>query len=321
MERGQLSDRLPPVRIRSLMTVAVCGSLGISAGACSSLLGIEDPHSGPGGDGGMTDGPPTTGVDHLTLSLTSVQIAQAQRVRVRVTAVYTDSSMQDATGSATYESDNSVVASASAGQVEGGIQTGTAKITVSFGSKTAELMVAVSSKKCQPKINEFQTAGTTGTTPSADEWIEIVNPCAGPINVGGWTLVYRSYMGTADSTPVMITMADMMQPGDIRLYAGPMYSGTNEVSRWSAGGGSGQLAEDRGGIAIRDSAQALVDAVAYGGVASGHAFIEGNPLPTMERGKPAQRSPYDGRDGDDGPNDFKVATAVSPGTPGAPNAP
>jgi hypothetical protein len=302
------------------MTVAVCGSLAISAGACSSLLGIEDPQPGTDGGGGNDDGPPT-GADRLTLNLTSVQIAQSQRVRLRVTAVYPDGSMQDATGSATYESDNTAVATASAGQVEGGGQTGVTIINVTFGSaKAATLMVTVSSKQCRPLINEFQTGGAAS---SSDEWVEIVNPCVAAIDVTNWTLMYRAAgtIGPTDST-LMATLTGSIPAGDFRLIAGQDYGGQNDGR--IAGGAGGSMAQGSGAIAIRMGARdvgPIADAVAYGGGTAGNPFVEANALPAMVNGRPAQRLPYDGRDHDDGAADFMLVPAGSPGTPRAPNAP
>lgn len=307
---------------RPFMISVACGLLAMSAGGCSSLLGIDDPHSGQGDDGGMTDGPPP-GADHLTLSLTAATIKHSQRVPFRVTAVYPDSTTQDATGSATYESDApGVAAVGAAGQLEGGAQAGTATITVRFGqARSATIAVTVLDKMCQPVINEFQTAGSTGTTPSANEWIELVNPCARTVDVAGWTLVYRSQNGTADATPAMITLAGSMSAGQLRLYAGGSYTGTVDGT-WTAGGTSGQLAEVNGGIALRMGpldAGALADAVTYGTVSGTHAFTEGAALPAMVRDRPAQRLPYDGRDEDNGPTDFTVVPVGTSGSPGATN--
>lgn len=303
------------------MSVA-CGLLAISAGACSSLLGIDDPHSGSGDDGGVTDGPPT-GADHLTLSLADPTIKQSQRVPFRVTAVYPDNSMQDATGSATYETDNAGVAGVGApGQLEGGAQAGTATITVRFGAaKPATLNVTVSAKSCGPVINELQTGSAAS---SADEWVELVNPCTTAIDVTGWTLVYRAATttGGTDST-LMYSLTGSMPEGAFWLFAGQDYAGTND-GKWPTGGSSGIMAQVSGAVALRKGAISMgpiADAVAYGTVTGGHPFIEGTALPAMTNGRPAQRLPYDGRDSDDGAADFMVVAAGASGTPRETNTP
>jgi hypothetical protein len=295
--------------------IAACGILAISTGACSSLLGIDDPKPDQG-DGGVDDDGPSPGAESLTLSLTDVKIAQSQRVHFRVTAVYAGGKTEDATGSATYESNDAAVAAVGApGQLDAGTKAGSATITARFGdARAATMTVTVSTKTCQPVINELQTAGTSS---SADEWIEILNPCKAAVNVAGWTLVYRSVSATTDSA-TMITLAGSMQPHEFRLYTGPAYGGSNEDGRWSTGGGTGQLAEGSGAVALRIDTTTLADSVAYGTAVS---FIETNPLPAMAKSRPAARQPYDGHDEDDATKDFVVAPVVSPGTPRTTNAP
>jgi hypothetical protein len=298
------------VQTSAQIMAAMCGILGI-LGGCSTILGIEDPHPGDGsGDGG-----PLT--DRLTLSLTEVRLAQLQRVRVRVTVVHNDGTMQDATDSAMLESDNqSVATSSGSGQVDGGLQDGTATITAkATGARPATMKVTVTTKQCRPVINELQTGGTT----AADEWVEIINPCTSAIDVTDWTLVYRgaAVTGTTDSN-LMVTLAGALAPGQIQLYAGLDYAGAND-GKWTLT--SGIMGQNSGAIAIRMGPKdtgPIADAVAYGTVTAGHPFIETTAAPTMVNSRPAQRLPFDGRDDDDNSMDFMQVTA---GTPRAPNAP
>lgn len=301
----------PDVRTSVLTMAVVGGILGI-LGGCSTILGIEDPHPDDGtGDGGL----PVT--DRLMLSLTDVRIAQLQRVRIRVTVVHNDGTMEDATANATLESDNQAIAtSPGPGQVDGGLQDGMATITAKASrARSATLKVTVTTKQCRPLINELQTGGTT----SADEWVEIVNPCTSAIDVTDWSLVYRgaAVTGTTDSN-LMMTLAGALAPGQILLYAGVDYAGTND-GKWTLS--SGIMGQNSGAIALRMGPKdtgPIADAVAYGTVTAGNPFIENAAAATMVNGRPAQRQPFDGRDDDDNSMDF---VQVTTGTPRAPNAP
>jgi hypothetical protein len=201
------------------------------------------------------------------------------------------------------------------GRLEGG-QDGSTVITVTYGSaRAATLMVMVAAKQCQPKINEFQTGGAT----AADEWVELVNPCTAAIDVTGWTLVYRAASNNGTDI-VMKALSASIPAGEIKLFAGLDYAGLND-GRWDTGGTSGILGQAAGAVALRMGAKdvgPIADAVSYGGtsVAVGHPYTEGNPLPAMSNSRPAQRLPYDGRDGDDGMADFVTG---STGTPHASN--
>ena len=257
--------------------------------------------------------------DHLVFGIGDFRIAQLQRVRLHAFAVLTDGMMQDATANATYETDNPAVAVVSApGQVDGGSQAGMATISARLGAARAGTVKAtVMAKQCRPVINEFQAGGATGS----DEWVEILNPCTGAVDVAGWTLVYRAATTTgATDTNLMMTLTGQMAPGEIRLYAGQDYAGAND-GKWTTGGSGGIMQANNGGIALRMGPQntgPIADALAYGTVTGGHPFIEANALPAMMNGKSAQRLPFDGRDGDDGAADFMQVQTASPRAPNAP---
>jgi hypothetical protein len=224
--------------------------------------------------------------------------------------------MEDVTGSATYGSDDPAIANvATPGQIDGGLQAGTATISVNLGSARAGTVRAtVTPKQCRPVINEFQT----GSAASADdEWVEILNPCTTAIDVTGWTLVQRgaTTVGGNDSN-LMITLSGQLAPGAIKLFAGPAFTGASD-DQWAVG----ILGHTNGAIALRMGPQntgPIGDAVAYGAVSAGHPFIEGNAAGAMANGRAAQRLPFDGRDDDDGAADFMQ---VMPGSPGAFNVP
>jgi hypothetical protein len=307
------------VRIRALIIASICGLFGIAGSGCSMVLGLEDPTADFGDDDGGDDIPPP-GADHVTVNLTVVQIAQLQRVKLRVTAVYPDATMQDATASATYESSApGVAAVGTPGQLDGGTQAGTATITVRLGeARPAAVTVTVLPKTCAPVINEFQTEGANGAT---DEWVEILNPCTGAINVNGWTLAYRgpNTTGATDSN-LLFSLTGELQPSEIKLIAGASFTGAKDGALMSG------LGLASGAIALRPgplSTGTPVDKLAYGGagVTLPHPFLEGtSPLPVMMVGRSAARLPFDGHDEDVNATDF-MQLAIGAATPGAPNAP
>jgi Bacterial Ig-like domain (group 2) len=259
--------------------------------------------------------------DHLMFGAASVNIKKGQRVHLRTIAVLTDGRMQDATANAMYESSNSVVATVSApGQIDGGSQDGMATITASLlGARPASVTVKVSTALCVPVINELQ-AGSDAS--AADEWVEIINPCTTPVNVAGWSLVYRGAgVGpTGTDSNLMISLAGTMAPSEIRLYAGADYPGTNATARWTVA--TGFMGQNNGAVALRTAglnAGMINDKVAYGAVVAGHLFQEGTALLAMVNGRSEARLPFDGKDDDNGGVDF--TQLANSGTPGTTNAP
>jgi hypothetical protein len=322
--RGAGSDTLgAAVRISTFMTAAICGMLALAGGACSKLLGIEDPTAADG-DGGI-DGPPPTSMDRLELEFESVQIAKLQSVRVRVSLIKPDGMKQDATGSAIYESDNNPVATAPMkGRIDGGSQAGTATITARLGPAQPDTVtVTVADKMCHLVINELQAGGTGGPD---DEWVEILNPCTTPVTVDNWTLVYRggTTIGGTDSN-TMFTLTGMIPSGELRLYVGNGFNGNGGTvtpdGTWTVA--NGYMGGTNGAVALRMGPQntgPIADAVAYGVITAGHPFLEGLiAAPALTNGQSLQRQPFDGRDSDSAVEDFKQSTSTSPPSPRASN--
>jgi hypothetical protein len=298
-------------------------------GACSSLLGIEDPK--PRSDGGANDSsidaPDDTqqGTDHLAFSLGDIRIAQNQVVHLHVLHVHMDGTTDDVTATADYGTSDDAVASVDPGAIRAHAQPGSATITASLGPAIpATMTVGVTSFACHPVINELQTGSPSS---AIDEWVEIYNPCTTAQDVNNWSLVYRAAnnVGGVD-TNLMATLAGSMAPGEYRLYAGIGYTGTSDGTPWSMPTG-GIMQQTNGAVGLRAgtiSTGPLVDAIAYGTVSAGHPFIETNPTPPMAHGRSAARLPFDGKDdGDathdgDGAADFLI---IQTPTPRAPNAP
>lgn len=256
--------------------------------------------------------------DHLVFNLADFRMAQLQSVRLHAIVVLTDGTMQDGTANATYGTDNPAVAVVTVpGQVDAGSQSGMATISATIGTARAGTVKAtVSTKTCHPIINEFQTGSAAS---GSEEWVEVLNPCTTSTDVTGWTLVYRAAGATGGvDTNLLITLAGVMAPGEIRLFAGQDFPGVND-GKWP--GATGIMQQNNGAVALRSgplSTGPIVDAVAYGAVSLANPFIEGNPTPAMVNGRSAQRLPFDGRDDDDGVADFMLLTTT---TPRALNAP
>jgi hypothetical protein len=161
------------------------------------------------------------------------------------------------------------------------------------------------------RVNEFSTGKTASAT---DEFVEIFNAGASPVDIGGYKLVYRSGAGTSDVAMATIPDGTMLAPGAFYLFGGSGYNGAKQADQTFSAG----LAGTGGGIGLREATGKLVDSVGYG--TATNAFVETHaataPPSTVPPGSSDIRFP-DGHDTDDNSADFAV-TAVP--TPGAPNA-
>jgi hypothetical protein len=295
----------------------------IPLAGCSSLLGIEDPSPGNRDDGGVdaTDAPSS---DHLVFNVGDFQLAQLQSARLHVTFVHRDGTVEDATTTATYASENDLLATVtSSGVVTSGSQSGSSTITAMLaGALPAAVRATVKTTLCHPVINELTTGSVVPTTGAADEYVELYNPCTMDMDVNNWTLNYRgpNTVGTTDSTP-MATLTGQMMPGELRVYAGVNYTGA-VVPKGTWPGVNGVIGKDDGAVGLRAGPKdtgTLVDSIAYGTVATGHPFLRNNrATATVPHGRSASRLPFDGKDDGDGAADFMVSSTL---TPGALNAP
>jgi hypothetical protein len=300
--------------VRAALILSVLPLVG-----CSSLLGIENPSTGSGGDGGI-DAPDAPIGDHLELSVPSLQLAQQQRARIHVVFVHQGGTVRDdVTATATYSSSNPALVTAGAdGITSVDTQAGAAMITVSYlGVAAVRLAVTVTAALCHPVINELSTGSSAPVNPSADEYVELYNPCTQPVTVAGWTLDYRAATttGAADAM-TMVTLAGSMAAGELRLYAGVGYTGTSPAPLDTWPGSSGILALTMGAVGLRSGPKdtgPLVDSVAYGAVSPTNPFIESHATGPLGVGISAGRAPFDGKDDGDGATDFIVGAKLTPG--------
>lgn len=158
-------------------------------------------------------------------------------------------------------------------------------------------------------ISEFRTRGPAG---AADEFVELYNATAAPIDIGGWKINRSNGSGTIN-TQITITAGTMI-PGHGHFLA------TNNA----AGGYSGSVPAnqsynvgitDDGGIAILNVANVIIDQV---GMSAGSAYKEGTVLSqlTTNVDRSHERKPGGANgsstDTDNNAADFQLVTPSDP---------
>jgi len=154
-----------------------------------------------------------------------------------------------------------------------------------------------------PVVNEVMTGGAGS---ASEELVEVVNPCAHALDLGGARLLYRSSTGGTERVLASWDVGRVLAAGGRLLYATSVFPGPSDGT-FVAG-----LAATGGGVGVVDAAAALVDAVGWGTAANG--FVEGAAAAAPAAGSVIARLP-DGADTNDNAADFAVASP----TPGAPN--
>jgi len=149
------------------------------------------------------------------------------------------------------------------------------------------------------KVNEVQTGSAAS---AAEEFVVLYNPSASAAGLTGWTLVYRSEKGTADSVLARLTGLAIAPRGYL-LLATDAYGGPRD------GPLSGTMAAAGGSVGLRDPTGALVDAVGYGTAAN--ALVETSAAPVPEPGKSIGRRTA-GQDTNNNAADFRVESPPSP---------
>jgi predicted extracellular nuclease len=151
-------------------------------------------------------------------------------------------------------------------------------------------------------INEFAVASTTS---AADEYIEIKNISAAPVDINGWRLVYRSAAGVTDVAIINWTTSTIIPAGGYLLIANTTgYSGTKIPDFTWTSGGTGTFSGTSGGLALRNgpaNTGTIIDSVGYG--AATNAFVEGTAEPVHASNQALHRS----QDTDNNSADFSSA--------------
>ena len=286
------------VSAAGLLTTTTEGTVEVSA-TFETVEGKVDATVGP------------KAADHIVISVGNMTVMTNQRAFIRAQLVFTDLTTSDVTFSADWTSDNTAVMTTTDFGDLTGVAPGTATLTATDDGVSGSIVVTVTAVPCHPVINEIQTGSATS---AADEWVEVINPCATAIDVTGFTLDYRSAnaTGTTD-TNQMIALSGTMTSMSTRLFCGG--SVPPELlcdDSWA----SGFMQQNNGGVGLRNGPKdtgTLVDSSAYGAVLPGHPFVEGTVSPALANGKVLARLPYDGHDENNNNGDFKVITAATPG--------
>ena len=118
-------------------------------------------------------------------------------------------------------------------------------------------------------ISEFRTIGTSGAN---DEFIELYNPTALPVSIGGWMIKRSSSCGTTVATIATIPAAVTLASGQHYLIGGTTYSGTVVADQANISLGIG----DTGGLALfRADGVTIVDQV---GLCASTLYREGTAI-------------------------------------------
>lgn len=158
-------------------------------------------------------------------------------------------------------------------------------------------------------ISEFRTRGPSGGN---DEFVEIWNNSASPVNIGGYTLRGSNNAGT-NSVRATVPAGTILNAGCYYLFfnstAGTGYSGGTPGNSGYATG-----ITDDGGIAIADAGAVILDMV---GMSAGSIYKEGTILATtpVSQNQSYERKPGGGSgnslDTNNNANDFFLNTGTS----------
>jgi hypothetical protein len=186
-------------------------------------------------------------------------------------------------------------------QVPDGATDGTVSVTGPGGTATSSGSFTVNTP-IGVKINELQTDGAS----SHDEFVELYNATGAPVDISGFTLVYRTAGGTSDVLLATVPPSTTLAAGSFYLFGGSAYAGGVTADQTF----SVDLAAAGGGLALRDAAGNIVDRVGYG--TATNTFIEGTVATAPASGHSIGRSP-DGTDTAHNSSDFASFTTPTPG--------
>ena len=173
-------------------------------------------------------------------------------------------------------------------------------------------------------ISQFQSGGG-GAGTFNDEFVEIFNRGAQPIDLNGYRLVYRSATGSND-VPVPFALwnvSTVISPGGYYLITSTSYDGTvapnmtyNPTACQCSMGGGG------GGLAIRlgdNNTGAVIDSAGWG--TANNVFVEGAPTAAPAANNSQRRKQNGCQDTDNNLNDFESVVPSAPRNASTPAAP
>lgn len=184
-------------------------------------------------------------------------------------------------------------------------------------SEHAEAQEASSIVSPHLVISQFQTGRVTPNF--NDEFVEIHNTSANPVDLNGYRLVYRSQNGQTDvMNPFAVwTTSTIIPAGGFYLVASTSYDGPTPANMtYDPTGCSCSMGGTNGGLAIRQGANntgAVIDSVAWGTVTN--TFNEGTPTtahPTDANDNSKVRLQNGCQDTDNNAADFATLTPAAP---------
>ena len=164
-------------------------------------------------------------------------------------------------------------------------------------------------------VSEIQTGGAS----ASDEFAEITNVGAGPVDLAGLEIVYVTSSGSTVTRKASWATTLLLEPGRHLLIANSLgiYAGIADATY------SGGFAATGGAIVLRAIGGAPVDAVGWGDATN--AFVEGSAAPAPATGSSVERLPAglagNTTDTNDNVADFLVQTAPNPQSLVAPPVP
>jgi endonuclease G len=165
-------------------------------------------------------------------------------------------------------------------------------------------------------VSQFQAGGVSPT----DEFIEIKNTGANPIDLSGYIVVYRSAAGTDDGTPMASwSSSTILDPGKFYLIAAQgSYDGEVAADK-TYDPSTRSMSASNGGIAIRQGSPnsgAIIDSVAWGTVSNG--FTEGSTTSAPANNNSQIRKQDGCLDTDSNAGDFQARIPSAPRNSAAP---
>ena len=164
-------------------------------------------------------------------------------------------------------------------------------------------------------VSEVQTGGAS----ASDEFVEIANQGAVPVDLAGLEVVYATSSGSTVTRKATWSVSTVLDPGRRILLANAAGAYAALADATYAGG----FAATGGTIALRVVGGAVIDAVGWGDATN--EFVEGSPAPAPAAGSSLERAPGgvlgNGWDTNDGSVDWFVQATPSPQGLAAPPVP
>src|SRR3954447_9103073 len=201
-------------------------------------------------------------------------------------------------------------------------------LTVLAAMPVARAMSAVAAVGWPQSTSLVVAEVVTGGASASDEYVELTNAGAAPLDLAGVELVYATSTGATVTRKAAWTTSAIVEPGRHVLVA----NGSGAFVAVADATYSGGLAATGGAVAIRAIGGATIDAVGWGDATN--AFVEGSAAPAPAAGASVERRPGgtqgNSTDTNENAGDFVVnqapvpqnlASAATPGDGSTPTPP